>query len=233
MSRVFDIFPPEVAYQRQVLFAVEVLDGVTLQRLSQGLKVTAQGLKYPARTNSSGRFVWLQEDLSSLQMLSIDPGVLPCEKRDLSPSDLQKPLWQVQLAPTCSYPFVNGMTGFLGRLIEDRVAVPDPAEPVVQAALYLSWLSIDGTTWVDAPLVSHSNANGDFAVVIRFTPKDEPQVTAGALAVRLRATRDLGGPQLSTGKFSIQLGRVADARTYLQQGGAPPALVFAWNELQP
>jgi hypothetical protein len=70
--------------------------------------------------------------------------------------------------------------------------------------------------------------------MLRFTPTDVPNLDAnGYLTVRLRASRTSTGNELGTGNFSLQLGRVADALTYLQAGGAPPALVFAWNELQP
>lgn len=232
MSRPFAIYPPEVGYQRNVLFAAEVLDGVTLQRLSLGLTVAAAGLKQGPQVNSSGLFVWLQQDSSALQSISVDPGVLPFEAVAAAP--VQMPLSRIELSPTCSYPFAAGMTGLCGSLIEQRVSPPDVAQPVTDATVRLLWLAEDGVTWMNAPGVSHTNAHGDFAVMLRFAPTDVPNLdTNGYLTVRLRAARVSTGTELGTGNFSLQQGRVADALTYLPAGGAPPALVFAWNELQP
>lgn len=232
MSRPFAIYPPEGAYQRNVLFAVEVLDSVTLQRLSRGLTVAAAGLQYPPQVNSSGLFVWLQQDSSALQSISVDPGVLPFEPVSAAP--VQMPLSRIELTPTCSYPFAAGMTGLCGSLIEQRVSPPEVAQPVTDATVRLLWLASDGVTWMSAPTVSHTNAHGDFAVMLRFAPTDVPDLdTNGYSTVRLRAARTSTGTELGTGNFSLQQGRVADALTYLPAGGAPPALVFAWNELQP
>jgi hypothetical protein len=234
MSRPFPIYAPETGYQRNVLFAVEVLDGVTLQRLSDGVTVKASGLTHDPRTNSSGLFVWLKEDPSALQSISVDPGVLPFEKRDVPATEVQMPLQRIELAPTCNYPFATGMTGLCGSLIEQRVTAPDVAQPVTDASVRLLWLADDGVTWNSAATVSHPNAHGDFAVMLRFRPTDVPNLDAnGYLTVRLRAARTSTGTELGTGNFSLRQGRVADALTYLQAGGAPPALVFAWNELQP
>ena len=234
MTRPFAIYTPEKAYQRNVLFAVEVLDAVTLQRLSDGVTVKATGLVHGPTTNSSGFFVWLQEDASALQSVSVDPGVLPFEPTQLPAAQVQMPLSRIELPPTCTYPFATGMTGLCGSLIEQRVTAPDVAQPVTDASVHLLWLADDGVTWNDAPTVSHTNVNGDFAVMLRFTPADAPNLDANNyLTVRLRAARASTGTELGSGNFSLQLGRVADALTYLQTGGAPPALVFAWNELTP
>jgi hypothetical protein len=234
MSRPFPIYTLETGYQRNVLFAVEVLDGVTLQRLSHGLTVKATGLTHAAHTNSSGLFVWLQEDPSTLQSISIDPGVLPFETLEVPAAQVSMPLSRIELAPSCNYPFATGTTGLCGSLIEQRVTPPDVAQPVSDASVRLLWLADDGVTWKNAPIVSHTNAQGDFAVVLRFAPTDAPNLDAnGYLTVRLRAARASTGTELGSANFSIRQGRVADALTYLQAGGAPPALVFAWNELQP
>jgi hypothetical protein len=234
MSRPFPIYPPETGYRRNVLFAVEVLDGVTLQRLRDGVTVTASGLTHHPQTNSSGFFVWLKEGPSAPQSISVDPGVLPFEEKQLPAAQVQIPLTSIELSPTCNYPFAAGMTGLCGSLIEQRVTAPDVAQPVNDASVWLLWLADDGVTWNRAPTVSHTNAHGDFAVMLRFTPTDVPNLdTNGHLTVRLRASRASTGTELGTGNFSLQQGRVADALTYLLAGGAPPALVFAWNEMQP
>ena len=90
MSRPFEIYePPELAYHRRVLFAIEVIDSVTLERVAQrplgtpkglkelsrratqGLTVAAVGLKGTPVVNAGGLFVWLHEDTSALQKVTI------------------------------------------------------------------------------------------------------------------------------------------------------------------
>ncbi len=106
MSRPFDVYLPlEQAYQRNVLFAVEVLDAVTLDRVTQGLRVTAPGLKGNPIVNAGGLFVWLREDPTALQKVSIDTGVLPYESTEIAAAQVQMPLSVVELAPRSNYPF--------------------------------------------------------------------------------------------------------------------------------
>ena len=63
MSRPFDVqLPLERAYSRHVLFAVELLDAVTLERVSEGVEVIAEGLHGKPIVNAGGLFVWLEED---------------------------------------------------------------------------------------------------------------------------------------------------------------------------
>lgn len=233
MSQPFDTFTQEAAYQRKVLLALEVLDAVTLQRVSQGLTVTASGLRGGPLVNASGIFVWLEEVPAALQMIAIEPGRLPFEAARLPAAQIRQPFTSVELAPTCSYPFAAGMTGLCGSLVEKRGAAPGNLQPIAGAQVRLVWLADDGATWNDAPTRSHTSANGDFAVILRFAPTDVPQLDAnGNLTVRLRVDRGTGR-ELGTGNFSIRQGLVADAQTYLRQGGAPHDLVVAWNELQP
>lgn len=56
MTRPFDVrLPPEQAYSREAMLAVELLDPVTLERISHGVKVTAVGLTSTPIANFSGR----------------------------------------------------------------------------------------------------------------------------------------------------------------------------------
>lgn len=221
MSRPFDIYlPPELAYQRRVLFAIEVLDAVTLERVTQGLIVTATGLKGLPIANAGGLFVWLHEDTNAFQKVTIEPGVLPFESVEREAAQLKMPFSIVELPPRSDYPFPAGITGIRGALIEERVAPPARPQPVPDADVRLMWLDDDGATWHDSPVRSRTSSNGDFATILRFAPDEVPRLSAnGAVTVRLRAKR-AGQSELGTAAFALPQGRVAD-KTY------------AWNELQP
>lgn len=222
MSRPFEVhLPIEQAYLRNVLFAVEVLDAVTLARLSQGLEVVADGLQGTPIVNASGLFVWLKEDIAPLRKITIDPGMLPHESAELTAGQLRLPMTTIELPPRLDYPFAPGITGLRGTLIEERAIPPDRPVPVADGEVRLRWLDDDGITWHNAPTVSHANPNGDFAAIVRLAPADVPRLDAnGALTVRLR-TRRAGQNERGTADFPLLQGRVADA------------LTFAWDELQP
>jgi hypothetical protein len=227
MSRPFEIrLPLEDAYSRRSLFGIELLDAVTMSRVSQGVKVTAQGLQGRPIVNGSGVFVWLDEDLAPLQRVLIDPGTLPYENIELEPADLTlppdpRPLTTVELPPRVDYPFASGVTGLRGTLIEERVV---PPVPVRNAEIRLRWLDDDDVTWRDAPTISHTNSTGDFVSILRFTPAEDPNLDNGFVTVRLRVRRD--GAERSSGDFKLLQGRVTDPSTL-------DPLTFAWDELQP
>lgn len=209
--------PPEQAYVRDALFGIELLDAVTLERVSQGVRVEAVGLMRKPVVNASGLFVWFPEDLSGLQMISIDPQLLPYEPVELTAAQLEMPLTRVELPPRTDYPFVTGATAIRGALIED--APPWPRVPVANAEVQLRWLD-DTSVWRDAPTISHTNASGDFAAVLRLSPTEVPLFDAdGTFTVRLRVQRNAS--ERSSGDLKLKLGRIADA------------LTFSWDELQP
>jgi hypothetical protein len=223
MNRQFEVYRPlELSYQRNVLFAIEVLDAVTLRRVTHGLTVNASGLRKKPIINASGRFVWLREDPKALQKIIIEPGTLPFESVEISADQLRLgELSTVELPPRCDYPFVPGITGLRGTLIESREMPPEQQQPVAGAEVRLMWLDDDSVTWHDAPTTSHTNSHGDFAAILRFAPTEVPAINAnGALSVRLRARRDALNERGSA-DFPLLQGRVADV------------LAFAWNELQP
>jgi len=228
IPRPFDVqTPPEQAYVRNVLFAVELLDAVTLQRVSQGVAVTAQGLQGKPIVNSSGFFVWLSEDFAQLQTLFVDPGRLPYEPASRTPANVQRPLTSIELSPRPDYPFPSGTTGVLGTLIEQRLLEPQDRTPVSDAEVHLEWVDDLGAVQ-QAPTISHTNENGDFAVFIRFSPTDVPQLDKnGALTARLRAKRDSAGERLSA-DLQLVPGYVAEPATFPQ---GKDALIFAWDEL--
>jgi hypothetical protein len=222
MNRPFEVYPSkDKIARRRVLFALELLDAVTLDRVSQGVKVKAQGLQGKPIVNAGGLFVWLDEDINKLESISIDPRMLPYEEVKLEGAQLQLPLTSIELPPRVDYPFTVGITGLRGTLVEDR----DRSEPVQDAKVRLRWLDQDGD-WHDAPTRSHTTAKGgDFVAILRLAPSDDPQIdTTGKLTVRLRAKR--GDDERDSADLSILQGRVASP-------SITNRFVFAWDELAP
>jgi len=218
--------PRDEAYVRNALFGIELLDAVTLNRVSGGVKVTAEGLhaKEPV-VSAGGVFAWFREDFTRLQKVTIDPELLPYEKVELQPAQLQTGLNVVELLPRLDYPFAAGITGLRGLLIEERVM---PREPVPNAEAHLRWLDENGV-WRDAPSQVHTQKKGDFVAFLRLAPADVPQIDLGGIVtVRLRARR--GAAERESTDLKLPQGRIADPSTFAQ---GPNALIFAWDELQP
>jgi hypothetical protein len=239
VNRPFEVHRPQDRIaQRRVLFAVELLDPVTLDRVSYGMKeVKAHGLQGKPIVNASRLFVWLDEDIEQLQKISIDPGVLPYEETERTRDQLNlkhdsaqriRPLISIELSPRVDYPFDTGITGLRGTLVEDRTRL----EPVPKAEVYLRWLDQDGN-WHPAPTRSHTTParsdppakGGDFVAILRFAPFDDPQLDAsGNLTVRLRVER--GEDKRGSTDLKVPQGRVVSPST-------PNQFVFAWDELEP
>jgi hypothetical protein len=234
VSRPFEIrLEPRPPRIRRGLFALELLDPVTLVRVSQGVKVVAEGLRAKPIVNAGGLFVWPEEDIGRLRSVSIDPQTLPYEKIELLPADLQlppvrPPITTIMLSPCVNYPFSAGITGLRGMLVEERVSAPGPRTPVVNAEVRPRWLDEDGVTWRDSPASSRTDAKGSFAAFLRLAPADAPQLSpAGAVSVRLRVIRETR--QRDSAVLTLPQGRIADHSTFAQ---GLEALILAWDELQ-
>ncbi len=226
MRRPFPIAGLGLAYSRRGLFGLELLDPVTLARVTAGVKVVGEGLAAPVPTvNSSGLFVWLGTDTTTLLRVSVDPQQQPFDPIELLPVDLNltfppAPITTVELSPRLDYPLPAGTTAARGTLLETRL----PRTPLADARVWLRWLDEDGTSWFDAPTISRTNAGGDMVVVLRVTATDAPLVDAGgAMTVRVVAQRN--GVSRHSGDLKLPQGRVADPTTL-------SALVLAWDELQ-
>jgi hypothetical protein len=223
MNRPFEVYAAkDKIARRRVLFALELLDAVTLDRVSQGVEVTAHGLQGKPIVNASGFFVWLDEDIEQLERISIDPGTQPYEEVELEGPQLQLPLTSIELPPRMDYPFSTGITGLRGTLVE--ASHEDPPRPVPKAEVHLQWLDQDGI-WHDAPTKSHTaEKGGDFVAILRLAPSEIPQLDAkGALTVRLRVKR--GADERSSADLKVLQGRV-------ESSSAPNQSVFAWDELE-
>lgn len=221
---------PEPGLMRNVQFAIELLDAVTLERVSQGVEIVADGLQGKPIVNGSGLFVWLREDLGSLRKITIDPGPLPYESVALAPAQLQMPLTSVELPPRVDYAFAAGTTGMRGVLIEERVPSPQRPVPVRDAEVHLRWLD-ENSVWQDAPVSHTDSRGGDFAAVLRFAPADVPLFdNDGAVTVRLRVRR--AANERESAELKLPQGRITDPSAFAQDP-PPNPLIFAWDELQP
>src|SRR5882672_8299802 len=226
MTRTFEVkLPLEEGYRRFTLFALELLDAVTLSRVINGVKVVADGLKGKPTVNASRLFVWLQEE-GNLRKISIEPGQLPYESVELAAADLNSSLTTIELQPRADYAFAAGITGLRGTLIEERVVAPQTPVPVPNAEVHLRWLD-DSGIWHDAPTTSHTDKKrGDFVSILRLNPTEVPDFDpSGKVTVRLHARRD-GISERSSADFKLLQGRVTDPSTANK-------LTFAWDELQP
>jgi len=212
----------EQAYERHVLLAVELLDAVTMTRVSEGVKVVIEGLQGKPIVNSSGCFVWLKENNAVIGQISVDTGVLPYEEVQRDASQVTLPLTTIELQPQVGYAFAPGVTGLRGTLIERQIA---PPEPVGDARIRLRWLDDNGT-WNDSPTSSRTNArSGDFVSILRLAPKQKPDLNSnGEVTVRLQVSRN--GSTRSSNDLKLLQGRITDPTTL-------NPLKFAWDELQP
>jgi hypothetical protein len=98
---------------------------------------------------------------------------------------------------------------------------------VANASVRLEWVDDLGNIQ-NAPTISQTNENGDFAAFIRFSPNDVPHLDlGGTLTARLRAKRDSAGERVSA-DLKLAPGYIADPATFPQ---GKNVLIFAWDEL--
>jgi len=212
----------ETSLQRNVLFALELLDAVTLERVNQGVTVDAQGLRRKPVSNSSGLFVWIkqtpQEDTTALQSLDINTGELPYQSATIDSSQVQTPpqFTTITLAPRVNYPFQAGVTGVRGTLIESKFGT---RRPVLDGSVRLQWID-HSSNWIDSPPLSKTETDkGDFVAMLRLLPNANPDLNSdGTIQVRLQADRPTAIPRYSA-PFNLTPGHLSDP------------VSFAWDEL--
>ncbi|HWA89503.1 MAG TPA: hypothetical protein VG889_05670 [Rhizomicrobium sp.] len=209
--------PFDLSLARKVLFAAEIVDAVTLQPVTSGIRVSATGLGRRPIVNYDGVFVWLEEGANQPLQVIVDARDTAYESVAVPAPILPARSVRIELAPAYAYPFPPGATALRGRLIESPLG--DPVA-VAGAEVHLQWIDDPqpGTVWADSPVRSHSAANGDFAALMRFTPSQAPRALGKGIAARLSVTR---GPDTRVSNpFTLDLGRI---------GGGP----FAWSDLTP
>jgi hypothetical protein len=211
--------PLEIAYTRNVLLAVELLDAVTLERVTQDVEVQAKGLTAKPVVNSSGMFVWRKDaDAANFDGLVIEPTTPVFERREITKADVTFPHHVVELHPLATYPFNAGDMAIRGRLVESN-ALPPPAPrvPIVGATVRLEWQDDDGGwhPW-QAPRVT--DASGDFTAMVRLSRgKLNEDIVPATLSVNLWARRANG---------------VEKHRIYPVPQGRAIDRTFGWDELQ-
>lgn len=212
----------DVAFHHDVLFGIELLDPVTLKQVYRGFEVAAIGLRHEPFLTQSGIFAWRAENNENLQKITIDPGRRPFTPIELSAAEMQglppaRPLKSVVLSPTVNYPFSDGVTGLVGTVIISQT----DRKPITDAVILLQWKEVE-RGWQGAPTESHTNADGDFAAVLRLTPTQTPQLTEGLVTVRLQVTWQSG--QRHSDEFTLSLGKVTRPTSINNQ-------TFIWDEL--
>jgi len=230
MSRRFEVYLPlERAYSREAMLAVELLDSVTLERVTQGMQVTAKGLTGRPIINAGGLFVWLKEDATKFEKLIVEPDGGPFEGTEIPASQVNRPLHQLQLKPLASYPFSPGSTAIRASLHEKRVPLGTKPVPIAGATIGIEWLDDDGVTWHPWQAPAMTNEAGDFIATLRLARGQSPRAdqpprsdqqprldAQGRMTIRLTAKRATG-PQKQK-NFQLPQGRVTDE-------------TYAWDEL--
>jgi hypothetical protein len=209
------------------MLAVELLDAVTLERVTQGVDVTGRGIAGKPVVNHSGLFVWVRQDASKFDRLLIEPRDAPFERVDLPAAQVSRPLHTIQLYPLASYPFAPGITAIRGRLVEsDSMAPQVPRVAIAGATVMIEWLDDNGWHPWQAPRVT--TATGDFTAMVRLArgqahadgsaeKPDEPKLDAnGNLSIRFTGKRANGTQKRNT--YPLPQGRVTDK-------------TFAWDDL--
>jgi hypothetical protein len=190
----------EIAFTRTVAIAAEIVDGISLRRVTSDIVVAATGLSRAPVVNASGLWVWLAEagaNATAITVASPRGAYSDATGVPVAPPDRCR----IELAPTPKYQFPSGSTAMRGTLVETA----GPAVAVAGASVRLQWQ--DDTGWNDAPLVSLSDVNGNFAAALRLANGAEPHTAAdGLLNVRLRIDR--AGESRVGGQLSLRPGAV-------------------------
>lgn len=233
MTRRFAVsLPLEIAYKREAMLAVELLDAVTLERVTRGVEVIAKGIAGKPVVNHGGLFVWVKQDATKFAGLSIDPFAAPFDPVELTAAQVSRPIHSVQLHPLPSYPFAPGITAIRGRLVESDSMPPQvPRVAIPGATIRFEWLDDDGITWHPWQAPRVTTKTGDFTAIVRLArgrlhpgsppapPKpDEPRLdAAGNLSIRVFAKGANGAQKQKI--YPLPQGRVTDK-------------TFAWDDLQ-
>ena len=232
MNSQFDYLqPPETAWQRKIRLVVEVLDAVTNAPIREGLDVRVTGLVGAPVMGLGGAYVWRHEEGATPTEVAIAPGRLPYLATTAAvplptlpphPGREQYSLLRIELAPTPAYPFDSGTTGIRGTLIRHRD--DDPAIPlqlsVPAESARLQWLddSQSPAQWSDAAVATSTDANGDFAAIVRLGPSQLAGTDSqGRMRVRVAVTH--AGATRYSPELAIRFAYVANV---------PQS--FAWNE---
>lgn len=213
----------ETAWRRDVLLAVEVIDAVTLERVTHGLQVRASGLAAAPIVNHGGLFVWLEPGGgTSAGTVTVEPGDLPYLRVDDVPAPAPpQRLLRIELMPRGDYVFDAGLTGIRASL---RTSSPPPAPVVAGARVQLQWIDDDapGNTWITTSPEATTDPAGDFAAFVRLGPDEVPRLDASTARLRARLRVRHAGTTFLSAETLLTVGRMTDA-----------ALPLALSDMQP
>jgi hypothetical protein len=206
----------EQAWQRRVRFVVEVSDAVTGELIGDGISVRVKGFKSAPIVNATNRFVWLAESGAVPTEVEVTSGRLPFLPQTVPappppgpPPAPQYNVVRVTLAPTGAYPFDTGASGIRGTLV--RLANEWPPVALPGKDVWLQWMddNVPAPGWTDSTIVSKTDTNGDFAVIVRLAINQIARVdTQQRMRVRVAATH--AGSTKFSPEQQIQPGYVAD-----------------------
>lgn len=217
MSAPFEYSGPlEQAWQRRVRFVVEVSDAVTGELIRDGIDVRVKGLNGAPIVNATNRFVWLAETGAvptevevTADRLPYLPQTVPAPPPPGPPPAPQYNVVRVALAPTPAYPFETGASGIRGTLV--RLANEWPPVPLPLKDVWLQWMddNVPAPGWTDSTIVSRTDTNGDFAVIVRLAVNQIARVDAQQ-RMRVRVAVIHAGSKRFSPEQQIQPGYVAD-----------------------
>jgi hypothetical protein len=223
-----DLLQPVAAIERQVRFAVELVDPVTLELVHAGMTVKAKGIDAQPIVSLSGRFVWLGQEATLPDEIRVDPGSLPYEPDAiLNPKPVDtganaraqdKKLVRLTLRPTTNYPFEDGITSLRARLLDGS-----PPKPVSDAEVWLQWLDTEPRdhVWRDSIRKTRTQNSGDFVAILRLPQRAKPDIQANNLSLHLVAKR------------GVEIRRTKEVMTSVRDGQAAQIQdPFIWSALQ-
>ena len=216
----------EQAFERQAILGLELVDGVTLERVYRGIEIQAKELANEPQVSRSGIFYWLGKRANQvIPDIIIDPGQRPYQRQEIGPIRLNKDgaptLLQVELVPRLDYPFPSGTTGVMGRLVMDESANPFVSVSSAQVTLQVL---IDGD-WKRSRLSGISNTQGDFVSTLRLK-KDTGQSDDDPLpaSFELRLEIQLDSVVRVSREWNQTLGTLVTPTVSTPQ-------LFAWNSM--
>jgi hypothetical protein len=197
--------------RRRVLFAVGLVDPLTGEFISSGIKVSVDGLVRRPIVNRTGYFVWLVEGDARPSEVTVIPDGAPYERETVAvdtlppppPEDPSLPIdrkdepqrrLHIFLRPTAAYPFPDGAIIVRGKLRETDA----PNAPgVTDARIGLDWnaeppptttLATEVAHWISSPAAAATSEHGEFTVALALPPGAKPahKTTFG---LRLRCER--------------------------------------------
>jgi hypothetical protein len=246
---------------RQVLFAVELIDPVTQSIVYRGVDVRAAGFEVKPIVSHSGRFVWLQAGAAWPGPITVDTGRLPFMRHlaappprppDITTAPAEERRVRISLRPTTAYPMEDGVTAIRGALWE---STPQGPRPIVSARVQLAWRD-DFGNWSPlppppetvgpgeplSPREQETTTGGDFVVFLNLPPNPAlaPDLDdEGFLAVRLQVTQGRSTPMTRVTSADFPFLPAIDDPTGTRLGRVREGRVLArevrltWNDLTP